>query len=288
MNCYAVGLHSRPFLSKLPELKFSEVWTAIGNGAKAEGKKRGIKTRAFYPRKNYHDPVEYAQAFAEIRKKGKPDAFVLSVPPGSEIEQAIISCADSFNCKFVAINIPPSDTLKKVLGERLIGYVGMNEIGAGQTAAREIISRAGVPEHFVVITDKVLFAYDRRIEGAKSIAKKYGIEVTELRFIDNVPKKIVLPPEMGEKVGIITVGTRSTEIALRSLRPERVSGIVGMDMNEETANAIISKKMIGTLIQHPFEEGALGVRMAATGIQPFTEWYCGPTIVTTDNIQVLG
>jgi len=280
--------HSRIRDPQRPEQKYSEVWTDICRGAQWRAKERSVVLDILSPL-SYHEHDEFLKLVG-IAVERKPDFLILpfTLLPSSG-EEKLLDILDDFPGRIVAVNVPPSDLARARLGKRLAGYVGMNEYGAGQRAALELIQTLSDgfrynPEMKAIVVPKHEeghYGHWLRIEGIKEVARIHGIPVRE-EFVGAEKQKRL---KLGEgKYGVITLGNRGTEAALAdSVDQKQILGLVGMDLNPTIANAILDTRVKATLIQHPYQQGALAIDMA---LGPGGTYYCGPTLINMDNVRV--
>lgn|GEM_PF-1286259 len=278
--------HSRIFNPARPDLKSSEVWTDIGNGARWRARKLGVGLTIYAP-ESYHDVGEALDLLDFGIKKKRPDAVILpDTPlPGSNLEKKLLDIVCPFGGKVGFVNVPANERVLKQVGNKAVGYAGMNEFGAGQKAARSaslfITEEERLNGLVVLKHEEGHYGHWLRIQGIRDIAGRMGIPVKEV-FVGTENQK---PLNLGDgKFTIITLGNRGTEAAL-TLDPERIAGLVGMDLNPTVAQAILDSRVNSTLIQYPRAQGILAIDLMFTS-GGFQNYFCGPTIVDPDNVRV--
>lgn len=270
-----------------PKQLFSEVWTNVCDGAKDRAKEKSVNLKTLIP-KNYHDREEFLN-LVEEGVKSKPDFLILPFTLiQSDMEKKFLDILSLFDGEIFAVNVPPDSTAIRELGNKLKGYVGSNEVAAGKKAVKELILSAKEIKHIVILRHEVKqYAQSLRVQGIKEVAEQQGISVEEVYFKPEEQKVILSDKLKEKKFGIITLGNRGTEAALSFINPDQVLGLVGMDMNDKTVEAILNSKMKCTLIQHPYMQG---VRVIDMVLEPsdkeFKEIFCGPTLVDSDNVLV--
>lgn len=241
---------------------------------------------------NYNNTEEYLTKVAEAIK-GKPDALVLPLTPkNGKYGENFLSMLKKYKGTIIAVNVPPDENALCELGGKIRGYVGMNERAAGKKATMCLFSSGKKFECIYVPVDKPdHYGYFLRIQGIKEIAQLHNIPVCPIDI--NNPKEVKIICQLMDPSAIITLGPVGTNFALKKQRlfPEKICGIVTMDLDQETAEAIRSRKIICTLIQHPQEQGEKAAELAlgllnGTIISVYTEIYCGPTIIDLDNISI--
>jgi len=287
--------HSRIFH---PELKFSGVWNDIANGFKAFleelAKTSGLslKYSVVSLLNNYNDIEEYLKKVEEAIVNN-PDILILPLTPmQGEFEERLLKMLDGYRGIIIAINVPPDEKAMQKLKGKLRGYVGMNEKGAGRKAAERLFSEADYFDCIYIPDDKPgHYGYSLRKAGICEIARQYGVPVCTID-INNPNRADVVCKLMGKGV-FVSLGPVGTDFAMNAQEkwPDKVKGIVAMDMDKKTSEAILSGKVICTLIQHPKEQGAKAAELAvniATGktASAFTNIYCGPTVIDRDNIAI--
>lgn len=278
--------HSRPIDPKNPSQKGSEVWTDIKNGAIDRAKFLGVDINVLHPIEEYHDLKKFCDLISYSVDEG-PDTIILPLTPETEVENRLLKTLSSFNGRIVVVNVPPNRIAFDLLSDKMIGYVGMNEPRAGIRAVTELITRMGIPKKLVIVSDKKHhYGYGLRENGVRKVANIYGIPVTSLCFPEKVPEAIELDCADFSSVGVITMGARSTEIALNAIDRQIILGMVGIDLNSVVSDAIRKSRMLCTLIQHPYDEGARAVELAVNPPKEYTEIFCGPTVVDRDNLSV--
>lgn len=283
--CIILITHSRIFH---PKLKFSGVWQAIAKGFKESLKKIGVKFDVLSLKENYNDVNEYIEKVAEGVTK-KPDALILPfTPKQGELRRKFFSLLKDFKGIIIGINVPISPLEIEELKGKLRGYVGMNEFEAGRVAAKQLLmSDMDFDTIYVPVDKPDHYGYLLRIEGIENIAKPYG-KFVQIIDINNKEESISICKSM-ERPAIISLGPIGTEFALNV--QGKNPAIVAMDLDSRTEEAILSGKITCTLIQHPEEQGALAAQLAVdilTGekTSPYTEIFCGPTIVDRNNIAI--
>ncbi|MDD4531145.1 MAG: substrate-binding domain-containing protein [Candidatus Pacebacteria bacterium] len=287
--------HSRIFH---PELKFSGVWNDIANGFKAFleelAKTSGIplKYSVLSLFKNYNNIEEYLEKVEEAIVSN-PDILILPLTPRQgEFEERLLKMLEGYRGIIIAINVPPDEKAMQRLKGKLRGYVGMDEKGAGRKAAERLFSEVDDFDCIYIPDDKPEhYGYYLRRTGAEEVARQYGVPVCTINI--NNPKSADVVCKLMGKGAFISLGPVGTDFALnaREKWPSKVKAIVAMDLDKKTSEAILSGKVICTLIQHPKEQGAKAAELAvniATGktSSAFTNIYCGPTVIDQDNIAI--
>lgn len=277
--------HSRIYDPVRQEQKSSEVWTEICNGAKNRARQRSVRLKVLSP-KNYHNLGEFLD-LVEMAILKKPEFLILpGTPlPGSKEQERLLCALNDYAGKIAFVNVPMDKEALKQLGDKVVGYVGMNEYGAGQRAAKELIfSLQGRSIDGVVVLkhEEGHFGHWLRIQGIKQVVEHLGTPVKEVY----VGTENQIPVSLnGGKFGVITLGNRGTEAAL-TLKPEQIAGLIGMDMNPKVADAILDSRVRSTIIQHPRAQGILAIDQVLEYTGKFQEYFCGPTVVTSDNVRV--
>ena len=276
-----------------PTMKHSSVWKRLAEGF-AEFFKRFplLLYLIFSIIENYNDIEEYIGKVEEALKKN-PRALVLPLTPKQgNLERKLLNLLKKYEGVIIAVNVPPDEIAMQELNGILRGYVGMNEVEAGRKAAIRLFYSGRKFECIYVPSDKPEhYGYSLRIKGIKEIAEIYGIPVCEVD-ITNAKRAKVICQLMGYSA-FISLGPVGTSFAIEAQEKyhEKVCGIIAMDLDQKTAEAIKSQKVICTLIQHPREQGAKAAELAmkilnGTITSAFSEIYCGPTIVDLNNISV--
>lgn len=275
--------HGRIKRTAEPGEKYSEVWTVICDGAEQEAQKTsGVNLEVLAPQR-YHDHSEFVSLVNKAVQKN-PDAIGLPFTPTEhKFVKKMVDILKGFKGKIIAVNVPPTPGIKGQLA-KIVGYVGMNERAAGKLAAFWLRSQSIVKREIIVPKhEKGHYGFFLRIEGIKDMAGDLHIEElftgAEIYITDTLKKSL----ESGQK-GVVTLGVRGTEAVLETEIPVP---IIGMDLNDNVRSAIKDGRVLATLIQHPEQEGSLAVKMATeTKEIPYREVYCGPTLITKDNIEV--
>jgi len=267
-----------------PKKLFSEVWSNVCDGAKNRAKEKSVQLKVLIP-KNYHDREEFLN-LVEVGIKSKPDFLVLPFTLiESEMEKKFLEMLKSFEGEIYALNVLPNNIAHQELGKKLKGYVGNNEVATGKKAAKELISSVKNMECIMVLRhEKNQYGHSLRVKGIKEVAGKHNIPVEEVYFKPE-EQKLVLPDKLiGKKFGIITLGNRGTEAAL-TIDPNQVLGLVGVDLNDKIASAILDSKVKCTFVQHPYMQGIRVIDMVLEpdGGKEFREIFCGPTMIDSDN-----
>ena len=174
----------------------------------------------------------------------------------------------------------------------IVGYVGMNERAAGRLAVFWLVTRnTDIRKILVVKHEEGHYGHRLRIHGIKEIDVSWIIgrptKVEEIYTGAETYKIDALKKSLSdEQAGVVTLGVRGTEAVLQTGIP---TSIVGMDLNDNIRFAIKEGRVLATLIQHPVREGSLAMKMASEIITnpdlPYREVYCGPTLVTQDNVE---
>jgi len=282
--------HSRLKMTAGPGQKSSEVWSDIADGFLKAANNSEVETRISGPM-SYHDNEEYINLVAAAINR-KPDAIVLPFSPSGKAREKFTNVLEGYDGNIVAVNVPPSPEQKKILGKRLLGYTGMNEFAAGETAARELIFRKWenkIMHILVLVHEKNHSGLELRVEGVKHGVKNYGFN-PDVRavYVDPKKQKVAIPKRWlmkDENFGVITLGIRGTEAALIS-SPIKPFGIVSIDLDNDVKQAILNNSIACTLIQHPREEGMIAMKIALNPGNEFAELFCGPTIVDKNNVHV--
>lgn len=279
--------HSRIKEMAEPGEKYSEVWTEIVDGAKEEARKLGIDLTVLSP-KSYHDNAEFLHNVKKAAEM-QPAVIILPfTPTEKEIVDDFIHTLQDFQGKLIAVNVPPSPPYREALGEKIAGYVGMNEKEAGRMAVIWLLSNTppGIEEIIIPTHERGHFAFTLRIDGVKEIASQQGVSVREV-FVGVTDEEHRKAVEMiSAKNGFVTLGVRGTEAVVHNILN---APVVGIDLNDEVRQWIKEGKVIATCIQHPKNQGKLAVEMASEVItkpELLREIYCGPTLVTKNNIEV--
>lgn len=288
-NLIMLNTHSRID----PAQKHSSVWRQIAEGFEDSVKRYhpSISCLVYSLQENYNNIEEYLRIVPKSIEN-KPGAMVLPLTPQQgEYEEQLLKMLEAYEGFIVAINVPPDVNARERL-KNLRGYVGMNEVDAGRLAAKISLSHYSKSSCIYVPRDKpVHYGYDLRIAGIRDIAKLVNVTVCEID-INNEKNSRVICQSM-ESASFITLGPIGTDFAQKAKKefPEKVFGIVAMDLNPETAAGIRSGDIICALIQHPREQGAKAAELAIkllTGQEtaPYTEIFCGPTLVDLNNLSV--
>ena len=285
----ALTVHSRID----PTMKHSSVWKKIAEGFSDFFKRHpSTSSNVFSIIENYNNIEEYIEKVAEAIK-AKPKILVLPLTPRQgKLERKLLRILKKYQGIIIAINVPPDENAMCELGEKIRGYIGMHEIGAGKKAAQWLFSSGLYFDCIYVLVDKPEhYGYSLRIKGIKEIADRYKTPVCLMDIND--AKKSAIICQLMECSALISLGPVGTAFAteVQKKYPEKVSAIIGMDLDQKTAEAIKSRKVVCTLIQHPYEQGAKAAELAqglldGTITSAFTETYCGPTIVDLDNISI--
>lgn len=278
--------HSRIKNPAKPDLKSSEVWTDICNGARWRARTQGVGITVYYP-EQYHDVGEALDLLELGIEKKKPDTVIIpDTPlPGSKLEKRLLDILSSYGGRIVFVNVPPNEGVLSQLYKQAVGYAGMNEFGAGQKAARSASFFITEEERLNGLTvlkhEEGHYGHWLRIEGIRDIAGRMGIPVKEV-FVGTENQKTL---NLGDgKFTIITLGNRGTEAAL-TLDQKQIAGLVGMDLNPTVAQAILDSRVNSTIVQYPRAQGILAIDLMLTSDR-FQGYFCGPTIVDPDNVRV--
>jgi ABC-type sugar transport system substrate-binding protein len=192
----------------------------------------------------------------------------------------------------IAINVPPDENAMVRLKGKLRGYVGMNEIGAGmKTAERLFASSRGFDCIYVPNDKPEHYGYSLRIKGIKEVAQRYGVPVCEIDINDRKSPEIIC--RLMDESAFISLGPVGTAFALKAKKdyPDKVRGIVAIDLNQETADAIRDGSVICTVIQYPRGQGRLSAKLAADILagketSAFTTIDCGPAVIDRSSIAI--
>jgi len=205
-------------------------------------------------------------------------------------EKKLLSMLKRYKGIIVAVNVPPDERALCELGKKLRGYVGMNEIEAGRKAA-ENLSGIAFDCIYVPVDKPDHYGYSLRIQGIKDAAESYDVPVCQIDITD--PKNADIVCQVMTSGAFISLGPVGTEFALETQTkyPEKVAGIIAIDLDQRTAEAIRSRKVICALIQHPREQGAKAAELAVgllngSVTSAYTETFCGPTIVDLNNVSI--
>lgn len=275
-----------------PAQKHSSVWRQIAEGfGNYVEYNSSISCLIHSLHENYSDIEEYLQTVPKSKAKN-PGAMVLPLTPQQgEYEERLLKMLEAYEGFIVAINVPPDINARERL-KNLRGYVGMNEVDAGKMAAKALLSRYSKPSCIYVPRDKPMhYGYDLRIAGIRNMAKLVNVIVREIDINDEKNSHVIC--QAMESAAFITLGPVGTAFAQKAKKefPEKVFGIVAMDLNPETAAGIRSGDIICALIQHPREQGAKAAELAIKLLTkqvtaPYTEIFCGPTLVDLNNLSV--
>jgi ABC-type sugar transport system substrate-binding protein len=285
-----LAIHSR---TKHPTLKSSSVWGLIYDGF--------AQFFAQFPRisyfilpiiENYNDIEEYLEKVEEAIKEN-PDVLVLPLTPKQgEFERRLLIMLKKYKGIIIAINVPPDENAMRELNGNLRGYVGMHEIEAGRKAALRLFS-SGIDFDCIYFPNDKLehYGYSLRRLGAESVAKMHNIPVCQIDITNTKNAEVICA--CMDHAAFISFGPVGTSFAIEAQKryPTKVAGIVAIDLDQKTAEAIKSQKVICALIQHPREQGARAAELAVgllagTITSAYTQIYCGPTIVDLDNISI--
>lgn len=296
MNPMNITLVTHSRIKNPENLPSSGVWTDIGTGftdslselAKTPG--ISLKYSVISLSKNYNEIREYLGKVAEAIANN-PDVLILPLTPKQGVyEERLLKMLEEYNGIIIALNVPPDGNAMRKLEGKLRGYVGMNEIEAGRKAAKAFSGRE-FDCIYVPVDKPDHYGYSLRIKGIQEVYGSCGVPVIPVDMND--PQKMLSMYESMIDTAFITLGPVGTEFSLRVQKeyPGSVAGIVAMDLDQRTAEAIKSRKIICTLIQHPQEQGARAAKLAVNLLNgvttsAYTEIFCGPTVVDLNNIFI--
>lgn len=274
-------------------MKHSSVWRKIAEGFMEFFKQcPSTSYRVFSVIENYNNTEEYLKKVSESIGEN-PDALVLPLTPKQDdSERRLLTMLEQYKGMVIAVNVPPDENAKSRLKGKLRGYVGMNEVAAGRLAADRLFSHTSDFDCIYIPVDKPdHFGYSLRIQGIKEVSGVLKIPVCKIDINDQ--KKSAAVCQLMGSGAFISLGPVGTDFALEAQKryPKKVSGIVAIDLDQKTAEAIKANKIICALIQHPREQGAKAAELAVNLLtkkitSAYTEIYCGPTVVDTNNISI--
>jgi len=276
----------------IENLKGSSVWRAIVQGFSEFLKLFPSVTYCIFSIVENYDNTEEYLIKVEEATKGKYDALIIPMTPKEGRHgKKFLSLLKKHKGLIIAVNVPPDENALCELEGKLRGYVGMHEKAAGIKAAQCLFLSGKKFDCIYVPVDKPdHYGYSLRIQGIKEVAEMHNIPVCQINI--NNPKEANIICQLMDSSAIVTLGPIGTDFALEKQKtyPE-ICAIVTMDLDQKTAEAIRSRKVICTLIQHPKEQGAKAAELAlnllnGTTTSAYTEIYCGPTIVDLDNISI--
>jgi len=277
--------HSRTNRTK-PEQKVSEVYKGIIAGAVARAYERGVNLTVLSP-EEYHDPDEHLgllEKANEINADYIITPFTLVESPREKKFLDILSSSDS---RKIAVNVPANQRAIQRLGNKYIGYTGMEETYAGTMIAEQLLLSTGMTPGRIIVLEherkEEHYALALRFEGIKRIAERYGCSVESL-YVGTEKQQVMLPTD--EKYYVVYLGIRGYEAAL-SINPDQILGLAGVDLNSQMANDILNLKVNCTVVQSPFYQGRFAIDMM---FEPPQEnplfWGCGPRLVNFCNVRV--
>lgn len=282
--------HSRLFSPQNPGIKYSEVSTAIAEGAIDWAKKLPSVSLTVTGPKNYHQDDETISLLEAAVLDHKNDVIVFPFSPPSKADNKIIKILQEFDGdEIIAVNVPANPKILKALDGKITGYAGPCEPEMGRRALRELVERSRVSAPFtdlvvtVVAHEKGHYGHSLRIKGIKKIAKKYpDIDRVHVIEINPEDRDIAFPSQLqGKDIAVIALGVRGLEAVRKSSWQDEIQNrLVGMDLNPSTSEAINASQALCTIIQHPFQQGAGAIQLVtARKNENYTEVYYGPTVV---------
>ena len=257
--------------------KVSESWKKISEGAVVKAEELNISLKVFSP-KSYHDDDEFLLLVARAVKEN-PDVLIIPFTLAEKMTETL----QGFSGKIVAINVPPTKEIRKNL-PNFVGYVGMDQEEAGRLAAEKLLSHDRRINKFVVLKHtEYNYSHEKRIEGIKEIAEEWRIEVVEV-YVGAENQEIGgLKKILDNETGVITLGIRGTEAALKAVQETKLSvPIVGMDLNKKIADAIRYGEVLAIIDQHLREQGTEAIELSVRAVKGNNK----PAVVMQRNLNL--
>jgi len=258
---------------------FSEYWRSVHRGFfDATLNDESIDLEIIYPRGKYHD-------YEGILKKGvdcNPDYLVTAFPD----ERLAYSALKSFKNKIVAIDIPPSQDIIDHFKGQILGYVGTNPTLIGTMAAKELM------ECHHKINWCVIVMHDHRGNFWKYLAAMQVADENSVPsavvYLEEDPPRATIPFYLKtSNLGVISFNTKGVEVAEKSIDPENLKCMVGVDINEHVVELIEQGRMNCAIVQQPYRIGPAAINMILNEPSSYQNVFIDPIVAREDNARMI-
>ncbi|MFD0689552.1 ABC transporter substrate-binding protein [Actinomadura fibrosa] len=241
-------------------------YNSVACGAKAKAKETGAKLDVQGPPE--FDPAKQS-AIVNALVADKPDAIMISVADSKALIPPL-KLAKAAGIKIIGVDGDVDD--RSIMTTNIIA----NNLKGGALAAQEMAkATGGKGEVMGLNNDPGNPLGEARAKGFTDELKKYpGLKYLGTQYSKNETAKAASIASSASSsnprlTGVYTMSTTNSEGAVTGLRESGRTGkvkLIGFDISGPIETALKNGQMAGTIVQHPYQEGQIGVQSALDAV----------------------
>ena len=230
------------------------------NGVREEAKKADVKLIVT----NAEDSAAKQMAQVEDLLIQKPDVLLLA-PVDSDVLVPAVEAAHKANIPVISID-------RSVNSDKLITFIGVDDVEGGRTAARYVIERLNGKGNVIMLEGVIGSSAQRdRAQGFEEvIAKNPKIKMLtkQTANFNRTEGMNVVENLLQAYPKIDAIFAQNDEMALGAIRAIKAAGredeiiVVGFDADPEAKDAVRNGNMAATIEGSPYKLGITGVKSA--------------------------